>query len=144
MTAAEAFSRSASSLNPPGAAPGIVFATLHRPRNRLSVATRALLDRGYQSRALSYCYVGVVLSTARREGRRKGFAVGAKTMGTVITFPAARRAERASERQIAAAGATATIMILPVIRIERMIEAPDDGLKRSPAGRKRRRRARQS
>ena len=70
--------------------------------------------------------------------------MGAKTMGTVITFPAARRAERASERQIAGAGATATIMILPVIRIERMIEAPDDGLKRPPAGGKRRRRARQS
>jgi hypothetical protein len=65
-------------------------------------------------------------------------------MGTVITFPAARRAERASERQIAGAGATATIMILPVIRVERMNEAPDDGLKRPPAGRKRRRRARQS
>ena len=45
-------------------------------------------------------------------------------MGTVITFPAARRAERATERQIAAGGATATIIILPVIRIERMIEAP--------------------
>lgn len=70
--------------------------------------------------------------------------MGAKAMGTVITFPAARRAERASERQVAGAEATATIMILPVIRIERMIEAPDDGLKRPPAGRKRRRRARQS
>jgi len=77
-------------------------------------------------------------------GVPQGFAAGAKTMGTVVAFPAARRAERASERQIAEAGATATIMILPVIRIERMSDTPDDGLKRPPAGRRRRRRARQS
>ena len=64
-------------------------------------------------------------------------------MGTVIDF-AARRAERATEQHVAVGGGTATIIILPVIRIERMIEAPDDGLKRPPAGRKRRRRARQS
>jgi hypothetical protein len=65
-------------------------------------------------------------------------------MGTLIAFPIARRAERASERHPAVAGQTATIMILPVIRIERLDETPVDSLKRPPAGRKRRRRARQS
>jgi hypothetical protein len=65
-------------------------------------------------------------------------------MGTVIDF-AARRAERApSEPHVAVGGGTATIIILPVIRIERMLDAPTKRIKRSPAGGKRRRRARQS
>jgi hypothetical protein len=65
-------------------------------------------------------------------------------MGTVITFPAARRAERGSERPVVAEGVTATIVILPVVRIERLVEMPGDGFKRPPAGGKRRRRARPS
>ena len=64
-------------------------------------------------------------------------------MGTVIDF-AARRAERVIERHVAAEGGTATIIILPVIRIERLPEAPTKRIKGSPAGGKRRRRARQS
>jgi hypothetical protein len=63
-------------------------------------------------------------------------------MGTVIAFPVARRTERASARHLAAAGQEATIIILPVIRIERMDDASADNLKRPPAGRKRRRRSR--
>jgi hypothetical protein len=64
-------------------------------------------------------------------------------MGTVIDF-VARRAERTIEQHVAAGGGTATIIILPVIRIERLVDAPLKRIKRSPAGGKRRRRARQS
>ena len=64
-------------------------------------------------------------------------------MGTVIDF-AARRAERATEQHVAVGGGTATIIILPVIRIERLVDAPTKRIKGSPAGGKRRRRARQS
>ncbi len=64
-------------------------------------------------------------------------------MGTVIDF-AARRAERVSERHVAVEGDTATIIILPVIRIERLPEAPPKRVKGTSAGGKRRRRARQS
>jgi hypothetical protein len=64
-------------------------------------------------------------------------------MGTVIDF-AARRAERVTERHVAVGGGTATIIILPVIRIERLPEAPTKRIKGAPAGGKRRRRARQS
>ncbi|MBV8747007.1 MAG: hypothetical protein JO134_18380 [Xanthobacteraceae bacterium] len=64
-------------------------------------------------------------------------------MGTVIDF-AARRAERATERHVAVGGGNATIIILPVIRIERLVDAPTKRIKRPPAGGKRRRRARQS
>ena len=64
-------------------------------------------------------------------------------MGTVIDF-AARRAERAPEQHVARGGGTATIIILPVIRIERLVDAPTKRIKRPPAGGKRRRRARES
>ena len=64
-------------------------------------------------------------------------------MGTVIDF-AARRAERATEQHVAVGGGSATIIILPVIRIERLVDAPTKRIKRPPAGGKRRRRARQS
>ena len=64
-------------------------------------------------------------------------------MGTVIDF-VARRAERTIEQHVAAGGGTATIIILPVIRIERLVDAPTKRIKGPPAGGKRRRRARQS
>ena len=61
-------------------------------------------------------------------------------MGTVITFPEERRYARAGTLL----DSPATVIILPVIRIERH-DAPSDGLEpdTSPAsGRKRRRRVR--
>jgi hypothetical protein len=64
-------------------------------------------------------------------------------MGTVITFPDARR------RALAGAGAgehgePATVIILPVVRIEREGEAPSGTTEpgATPRGRARRRRAR--
>lgn len=61
-------------------------------------------------------------------------------MGTIITFPEARRAEecRASTEH----NGPATIIILPVIRIERYVDEPTEKLPEAPraAGRKRRRR----
>jgi hypothetical protein len=63
-------------------------------------------------------------------------------MGAVITFPEGQRALRAA--LIHAAGASATVIILPVIRIERKDEAPSGAeteTTKSPSGRKRRRRA---
>ena len=64
-------------------------------------------------------------------------------MGTVINFPEARRSER---DRLVGTPETATIMILPVVRIERPVEPPPDELTRTdmPGGRKRRRRARRS
>jgi len=63
-------------------------------------------------------------------------------MGTIINFPEGRREGR---EVLMAAGETATIMILPVVRIERPTDMPpsaaSDG---GHAGRKRRRRARRS
>ena len=64
-------------------------------------------------------------------------------MSRVIDF-AARRAERVTERHVAEGGGSATIIILPVIRIERLADAPAKRIKRPPASGKRRRRARQS
>lgn len=63
-------------------------------------------------------------------------------MGTVVTFPEPRRGARA-------AGSTprgsATIIILPVIRIERQSDEPSDGFSGAAASaRKRRRRATRS
>ena len=84
----------------------------------------------------------VVLSMGATRGASRGSRWGEKTMGTVIAFPVARRAERVSARYVAAEGPMATIIILPVIRIERMDDAPADNFKRPPAGRKRRRRSR--
>ncbi len=61
-------------------------------------------------------------------------------MGTIINFPEARRVERESLEGLRG---TATIMILPVVRIERPTDNPPDEV--TPAGtRKRRRRARRS
>jgi len=62
-------------------------------------------------------------------------------MGAVITFPEGR-AVRAAPMH--AAGASATVIILPVIRIEREDEAPSGTATettKSPSGPKRRRRA---
>jgi hypothetical protein len=63
-------------------------------------------------------------------------------MGAVISFPEARRVLR--EPPLSVPRATATVIILPVIRIEREIDAatvtqPEPS--KSPPGRKRRRRA---
>lgn len=64
-------------------------------------------------------------------------------MGTVINFPEARRGER---ERLMSAPEPATIMILPVVRIERPGDRSPDELPRGgvPGGRKRRRRARRS
>lgn len=64
-------------------------------------------------------------------------------MGTVINFPEARRVEREA---LDGLRGTATIMILPVVRIERLTDNPTDEV--SPPAttgpRRRRRRARRS
>ncbi len=64
-------------------------------------------------------------------------------MGTVINFPEARRGERDG---LGGARETATIMILPVVRIERPTDVPLDEVSRNntQGGRKRRRRSRRS
>jgi hypothetical protein len=61
-------------------------------------------------------------------------------MGTVIKFPD----ERVAGGERSARGAGATIVILPVIRIERGPDGPSGGLEpgASTPGRKRRRRSR--
>jgi len=64
-------------------------------------------------------------------------------MGTVINFQAAARAARAPG-SIAAKSESAAVIILPVIRIERHVEAPSGDLEPqlgSTARRRRRRRA---
>jgi len=83
----------------------------------------------------------------RREGGhiRIGRVAWGRGMGTVINFPAARRPERAIK--LVASRKTARVVILPVIRIERPLEAaPDERPKPRATGaaRKRRRRARRS
>ena len=63
-------------------------------------------------------------------------------MGAVITFPEVRRGLR--EAPFQAPGVSATVVILPVVRIERACEAPSGAeteTTKSPSGRKRRRRA---
>ncbi len=63
-------------------------------------------------------------------------------MGAVITFPEARRLLSAAPTY--GPHASATVIILPVIRIERENEAPSNTVTettKSPSGRKRRRRA---
>jgi hypothetical protein len=62
-------------------------------------------------------------------------------MGTVIRFPGERRSAQVRAGVIEHRDA-ATIMILPVVRIERMGEAPSDDIapdSNSPSRRKRRR-----
>lgn len=61
-------------------------------------------------------------------------------MGTVVTFPEARSAARDG---VAPLSGSATVIILPVIRIERYDDDPPGDIEpsSSPPGRKRRRRA---
>ena len=70
---------------------------------------------------------------------------GEGPMGIVVTFPESRRDAR-DARAGRTQGASATIIILPVIRIERYNDEPSDGLAAGPnaSGRKRRRRATRS
>lgn len=60
-------------------------------------------------------------------------------MGTVVTFPEARSARGG----IAAPAGSATVIILPVVRIERYDDGPPGDVEpsNSSSGRKRRRRA---
>ena len=61
-------------------------------------------------------------------------------MGAVITFPEGRRTLREAPKY--GARTSASVIILPVIRIEREHEAPPQaGTTKSPSGRKRRGRA---
>jgi hypothetical protein len=64
-------------------------------------------------------------------------------MGIVVTFPAARSAAR---DDVAPQAGSATVIILPVVRIERYDDDPPGHAEpsNSPAGRKRRRRASRS
>ena len=66
-------------------------------------------------------------------------------MGIVVTFPESRRIIRGAYGG-GPHGASATIIILPVIRIERYTDEPSDGRSAGPnaPGRKRRRRATRS
>jgi hypothetical protein len=66
-------------------------------------------------------------------------------MGTVVTFPEMRRIPRGAHVG-GTNTASATIIILPVIRIERYSDEPSDGHSAGAAtsGRKRRRRATRS
>jgi hypothetical protein len=67
-------------------------------------------------------------------------------MGTVISFPERVSTARGGEPLQRAAG-SATVIILPTIRIERHVEAPSAGRKaaiKASASRKPRRRASQS
>jgi len=66
-------------------------------------------------------------------------------MGTVVTFPESRRIPRGAHVG-GTHNASATIIILPVIRIERYTDEPSDGRSAGPhaSGRKRRRRATRS
>jgi hypothetical protein len=63
-------------------------------------------------------------------------------MGTVVTFPESRRTARGAYVG-GTQNASATIIILPVIRIERYTDEPSDGRSdgSSASSRKRRRRA---
>jgi hypothetical protein len=65
-------------------------------------------------------------------------------MGTVIDFPAEQRLAQDGRR--GDAGEPATVVILPVVRVERAPDTPADGVESGPrsAGRKRRRRASRS
>jgi hypothetical protein len=63
-------------------------------------------------------------------------------MGTVVAFPEIRRTVRAAGH---APRGSATIIILPVVRIERQSDEPSDGFAGAAASaRKRRRRATRS
>jgi hypothetical protein len=62
-------------------------------------------------------------------------------MGTVIGFPEREQRTRA-KRLIAAKSESATVIILPVIRIERFIDEPEHTVTRSQRRRRRRRASR--
>ena len=62
-------------------------------------------------------------------------------MGTVISFPEVGRTARAS-RSIAGRLESATVIILPVIRIERYADEPSDGMEPEAGSTPRRRRRR--
>jgi hypothetical protein len=67
-------------------------------------------------------------------------------MGTVISFPAVERTARAS-KSIGGKSESATVIILPVIRIERYIDEPTGTIEpeaQSSPRRRRRRRATRS
>jgi len=64
-------------------------------------------------------------------------------MGMVISFPAAERTARGS-RLIAGKPESATVIILPVIRIERYVDAPSDDFEPAASSNPRRRRRRRA
>lgn len=64
-------------------------------------------------------------------------------MGTIVEFPAGQRPANGG-RYVDANSEPASVIILPVVRIERHPDGPSDGLDRGPygaPGRRRRRRA---
>ncbi|NEW86822.1 hypothetical protein DU475_06025 [Rhodopseudomonas sp. WA056] len=63
-------------------------------------------------------------------------------MGTIIEFPADATSRRPGPPLAASADHSATVTILPVIRIERHVEAGSDGGPKQGAAPGRRRRAR--
>jgi hypothetical protein len=63
-------------------------------------------------------------------------------MGTVIGFPEREQRKSRAKRLIAAKSESATVIILPVIRIERMVEEPEQSATRSQRRRRRRRASR--
>lgn len=64
-------------------------------------------------------------------------------MGTVISFPVVERTARAP-RLIADRSESATVIILPVIRIERYVEEPIGGFEPEASSSPRRRRRRRA
>jgi hypothetical protein len=64
-------------------------------------------------------------------------------MGTVISFPASAQAGAVS-RSIEARSESATVIILPVVRIERCADAPTDDCEPATSSGARRRRRRRS
>jgi hypothetical protein len=72
-----------------------------------------------------------------------GRQAGESDMGTVISFPAAERAVRGS-RLIAGKPESATVIILPVIRIERYVDEPTGDFEPTASSGPRRRRRRRA
>jgi hypothetical protein len=64
-------------------------------------------------------------------------------MGVVISFPAVARAAR-NARTIVGRPASATVIILPVVRIERYVDEPTGGLEPEASSSPRRRRRRRA
>jgi hypothetical protein len=62
-------------------------------------------------------------------------------MGMVISFPEAGRSSRAA-RAILGKPESATVIILPVVRIERYVDEPSGGIEPEATGSPRRRRRR--